>query len=52
MKRYLEEVKHRISDLEVKFIQIPREENECADHLAKAASADFVLVPEQVLSFV
>ena len=52
MKRYLEEVKYRISDLEVKFVQIPREENECADHLAKAASAEFMLVPEQVLSFV
>ena len=52
MKRYLEEVKYRISDLEVKFIQIPREENECADHLAKAASAKFMLVPEQVLSFI
>ena len=52
MKRYLEEVKYRINDLEIKFIQIPREENECADHLAKAASAEFMLVPEQVLSFV
>ena len=52
MKRYLEEVKYRISDLKVKFIQIPREENECADHLAKVASAEFILVPEQVLSFV
>ena len=39
MKKYLEEVKNRISSLEVEFIQIPREENECADHLAKAASA-------------
>ena len=48
MKRYLEEVKYRINDLKVKFIQIPREENECADHLAKAASAKFMLVPEQV----
>ena len=52
MKRYLEEVKYRINDLKVKFIQIPREENECADHLAKAASAKFMLVPKQVLSFV
>ena len=42
MKKYLEEVKNRISSLEVKFIQIPREENECADHLAKAASAEFM----------
>ena len=52
MKRYLEEVKYRMGDLEVKFVQIPREENECVDHLAKAASAEFMLVPEQVLSFV
>ena len=52
MKRYLEEVKYQIGNLEVKFVQIPREENECADHLVKAASAEFMLVPEQVLSFV
>ena len=49
MKRYLEEVKNRIGSLEVRFIQIPRGENECADRLAKAASAEFMLVPEQVL---
>ena len=52
MKRYLEEVKFWISDLKVEFIQILREENEWAVHLAKAASAEFILVPEQVLSFV
>ena len=52
MKKYLEEVKNRISSLEVKFIQIPREENECADHLAKAASAEFMSTSKQVLSFV
>ena len=52
MKRYLEEVKNRISSIEVKFVQIPREENECADRLAKAASVEFMLVPKQVLSFV
>ena len=51
MKRYLEEVKYRIGNLKVKFIQIPREENKCADHLAKAASVKFMLVPKQVLSF-
>ena len=45
MKRYLEEVKFQIGNCKVKFIQIPREENECADHLAKAASAEFMLVP-------
>ena len=52
MKKYLEEVKNRIGSLEVKFIQIPREENECVDRLAKAASVEFMIAPEQVLSFV
>ena len=52
MKRYLEEVKNRISSIEVRFIQIPREENECADRLTKAALAEFMLVPKQVFSFV
>ena len=52
MKKYLEEVKNRINGLEVKFVQSPRGENECTDHLAKAASVKFMLVPKQVLSFV
>ena len=52
MKKYLEEVKGRISGLQIKFIQIPREENECADCLAKAASAEHMFIPDQVLSFV
>ena len=52
MKRYLEEVKNRIGSHEVRFVQIPRRENEYADRLAKAALAEFMLVPEQVLSFV
>ena len=52
MKRYLEEVRNRISSLEVRFVQIPREENKCADRLAKAAPAEFMLVLEHVLSFV
>ena len=42
MKKYLEEVKNQISSLKVKFVQIPREENECADCLAKTASAEFM----------
>ena len=45
-------MKSRTSGLEVKFVQIPREENECADRLAKAAFAEFMNAPEQVLSFV
>ena len=52
MKKYLEEVKNRIGSLEVRFVQIPREENECADRFTKAASAEFMIASEQVLSFV
>ena len=46
IKKYLEEVKTRIDSLEVRFVQIPREENECADHLVKAASAEFMIASE------
>ena len=52
MKKYLEEVKNRTDSLEVRFVQIPREENECADHFAKAASTEFMIPSKQVLSFV
>ena len=52
MNKYLEEVKNRISSLAVKFVQIPREENECVDRLAKAAFAKFMSASKQVLSFV
>ena len=52
MRRHLKEVKNRINNIEVRFVQIPREENECADRLAKATSVEFMLVPKQLLSFV
>ena len=52
VKKYLEQVKNRVSDLQVKFFQIPKEKNENADRLAKAASAKYILIPSQVLSFV
>ena len=45
-------MKNRVSDLQVKFVQIPREENENVDRLAKAASTEYMLIPSQVLSFV
>jgi len=45
-------VKNRVKDLQEKFVQILREENEYADRLAKAASAKHMLIPNQVLSFV
>ena len=52
MKKYLEEVKGRTASLKAKFVQILREENDCADRLAKAASAEFMNAPKQVLSFI
>ena len=52
MKKYLEEVKYRINGFEVRIIQIPMEENECVDHLAKATFAEFMIASKQVLSFV
>ena len=52
MKKYLEEVKNRINSLKVKFVQILKEENECADRLAKAASVEFMIPSKQVLSFI
>ena len=51
MKRYLDEVRARVGDLEAKVVQIPREENERADRLAKAASAEQMVIPGNVLSF-
>ena len=52
MKKYLEEVKNRIGSLEVRFVQIPKKENELADCLAKAVSAEFMIASKQVLSFI
>jgi len=39
MKKYLEQVKRRVDDLQAKVVQIPRGENEQTDCLVKAASA-------------
>ena len=52
MKRYLDQVKARIDNLETRVVQIPREENERADRLVKAASAEHMVIPGNVLSFV
>ena len=52
MKRYLEQVKRRVDDLQAKVVQIPRGENEQADRLAKAISAEHMTVPGNILSFV
>ncbi|XP_030958498.1 uncharacterized protein LOC115980385 [Quercus lobata] len=47
MKRYLDQVRARVDDLEAKIIQIPREENEHADRLAKTSSAEHMITPDE-----
>ena len=45
MKKYLDQVQKHVNKLEAKFFQIPKEENEQANLLAKAASAEYMLQP-------
>ena len=45
MKKYLEQVQGRVSSLRVKFVQIPREENEHTDLLAKATLVEHMVIP-------
>ena len=52
MKRYLDQVKRRVDDLQAKIVQIPRGENKQADRLAKVASAEHMITQGNVLSFV
>ena len=52
MKMYLDQVRARVDDLEAKIVQIPRGENERAECLAKAVSAEHMVIPSNVLSFV
>ena len=52
MKKYFEQAKKRVDDLQAKIVQILREENEQADLLAKATSAKHVVIPDKVLSFI
>ena len=53
MKKNLEQVKKWVvNDIQAKFVQIPREEKEQADHLAKAALAEHMFISSKVLSFV
>ena len=51
-KKYLEQVRKWMGKFQAKFVQILREENKQADHLAKAASTKHMLIPGKVLSFV
>ena len=52
MKKYLDQVKARIDNLEARIVQIPRGENKQADRLAKAALVEHMVIPGNVLSFV
>lgn len=53
MREYLSMIKRKVSEgLLANFVQIPREENEQANCLAKAASTECMVVTNQVLSFV
>ena len=52
MKRYLDQVKRRVDDLQAKIVQIPRGENEQANRLTKAISAEHMITHGNVLSFV
>ena len=53
MKKYLMQVRKRVGeDLQAKFVQILREENEQADLLAKITSTEHMPVSSKVLSFV
>nr|XP_023876476.1 uncharacterized protein LOC111988901 [Quercus suber] len=51
MKKYLEQVSKRVGKFKDKFVQIPRKENEQADHLAKVASAEHMLIPNKETPF-
>ncbi|XP_075663264.1 uncharacterized protein LOC142632820 [Castanea sativa] len=52
MKKYLEQTKRRMNELQARVVQIPRGENEQADRLAKAASVEYMIAPDKVLSFI
>ena len=52
MKRYLDQVRKRVDNLEAKIIQIRKGENVQANRLAKAASVEHMVIPGNILSFV
>ena len=51
-KKYLEQVRKWMGKFQAKFVQILREENKQADHLAKAILTEHMIIPSNVLSFV
>ena len=46
MRRYLEEVKNQINNFEIRFVQILREENKCANRLAKGCLSGIHTCPQ------
>ena len=52
MKKYLEQVKRRVDNLQAKIVQIPRGENKQADRIAKTASVEYMVILDNALSFV
>ena len=51
MKKYLEQAKRRLDDLQARIVQIPRAKNKQADCLAKAALAEHMIIFYKLLSF-
>ena len=49
LKQYLDQVKRRVDDIQAKIVQIPRRENEQADRLTKATSAEHMITHGNVL---
>ncbi|XP_075670358.1 uncharacterized protein LOC142640151 [Castanea sativa] len=47
MKKYLEQAKRRVNELQARVVQIPRGENEQADRLAKATSTEYTTTPDK-----
>ena len=52
MKKYLKQVRKWVNNLQVKFVQNPKEENEQADRLTKTVAIEYTLIPSKVFSFV
>ena len=52
MKKYLEQARRMVDNLQARIIQILRGENEQADCLTKAALAEHMITLNKVLSFV
>ena len=52
MKRYLDQVRRMVDELNAKIIQIPIMENKQADRFAKTTSAEHMTTLDNILFFV